>query len=64
MKIDVYPQINLAGLNPQQALAKIAEHVNTLTDIVVQSHNRIEDLNQKVAELERQNSILLAQLRK
>lgn len=62
MKIDIYPQINLQGLNPQQAFARISDHVNQLTDIVVQLNNKVEDLSFRLAEMERQNRLLQSQL--
>jgi hypothetical protein len=64
MRIDIYPQLNLRGLTPQQALLKTAEHVNQLTDIVVQLNNTVVDLLHRQAELEQQNQILQSQLRR
>ncbi len=64
MRIDMFPQINLSGLTPAQALTKITEHVNELTGLVVKLNNEIEDLKHKQSELERQNSMLQSQLRR
>lgn len=60
MRIDMFPQINLSGMTPQQALVRIAEHVNELTGLVVKLNNELEDMKHRHDERAREMSVLQA----
>lgn len=62
MQIDIYKTLNISGMPPDKALPKVAEHVNSLTTLIVQLNNEIEQLKRKHEELERQNSYLQSRI--
>lgn len=64
MQIDRFPRLQVNGVAVDKASLLIAQHVNDLTDLVVQLNNEQDRLRKTVDDLQKQLVSLQAQGRR